>query len=101
MSHYRVDELGQRNGDKRIRFSCPILLPSLHLAARLGLKSTRNVNQRVRPYRMKPGKDKSKQDRAGREEIARVVSVFDGRVLLTAAGFEMKPVFRFQPRVFD
>lgn len=88
-------------GTKESGSPAPILLPSLHLAARLGLKSTRNVNQRVRPYRMKPGKDKSKQDRAGREEIARVVSVFDGRVLLTGAGFEMKPVFRFQPRVFD
>jgi hypothetical protein len=52
-------------GTKESVSPAPILLPFLHVAEGLNLKSESNVSRRVRHYRLSPGKDKSKQERAG------------------------------------
>ena len=50
-------------GTKESDSPAPILLPFLHFAEGLNLKSATHVSQRVRQYRLRPGKDKSKQER--------------------------------------
>lgn len=54
----------KRMGTKESVSPAPIRLPLFHLAERLSLKSASNVSQRVRQYRLRPEKDKSKQERA-------------------------------------